>query len=215
MASFFDDAVSFGAKIAMYVIFMAVLLAIVRLLQRVFPQAALRQSNALHRLINLCVNKREVVTADDEASKAPTGAEAREPEETRFKKGLILAGCALGLQTSYLSWGLLQEALMTREYDGVRFTSSQWLVFGNRLLAFFVALVILRFVKQPPFTAPVYQFCYSSFSNVMSSFCQYEVSAAKTKHEPVARCRALFVARCLDAAHTRANSNEDEKTYIR
>jgi hypothetical protein len=174
MASFFDDAVSFGAKIAMYVIFMGVLLAIVRVLQRVFPQAALRQSNFLHRMINLCVNKREVVGPDDEASKSTTGTEPH-PEETRFKKGLILAGCAFGLQTSYLSWGLLQEALMTREYDGVRFTSSQWLVFGNRLLAFFVALVILKFVKQPPFTAPVYQFCYSSFSNVMSSFCQYEV----------------------------------------
>ena len=63
---------------------------------------------------------------------------------------------------------------MTKEYDGEKFTSSQFLVFSNRMVAMLVAIIIVKFFKQPPFIAPVYEFCYASFSNVMSSFCQYE-----------------------------------------
>ena len=176
MGSFVDDLIAFGSKVGLYVVFMGVLLSIVRILQRVFPQSSLRPSSVFHRLINMCVNKREVVSTDDEASASKDDGRSGPPEEeSRLKRGLLLAACALGLQVAYLTWGVLQESLMTKEYDGEKFTSSQFLVFSNRMVAMLVAIIIVKFFKQPPFIAPVYEFCYASFSNVMSSFCQYEV----------------------------------------
>ena len=50
-----------------------------------------------------------------------------------------LAWCVVGLQISYLTWGVLQERIMTREYDGETFNTSQFLVFINRILAFVIA----------------------------------------------------------------------------
>lgn len=177
-SSFIDDLISFASKVGLYVIFMGVLLSVVRILQRVFPQSALNQGNPLHRFIDMFVNKREVVAQGDEASASSKNSAGEVVEESRTKNALLLAGCALGLQVAYLTWGVLQESLMTREYDGEVFTSSQFLVFSNRMVAMLVAVVIVNTMAQPPFVAPVYQFCFASFSNVMSSFCQYEVRFA-------------------------------------
>jgi hypothetical protein len=171
--AFLDDLLSFGSKVGLYVLFMVVLIAVVRILQRLFPQDSLKRSNPLHRLIDCFVHKRESVA--QEAQAHPTADAAPKVEESRFVRGLLLAGSAIGLQAAYLTWGVLQEALMTHDYDGERFTSSQFLVFSNRALALCLAIGILCVVKSPPFIAPTYQFCYASFSNVMSSFCQYEV----------------------------------------
>ena len=63
---------------------------------------------------------------------------------------------------------------MTVEYDGERFTDSQFLVFVNRILALCVAGIYLRLTKQPRDRAPFYQYSYSSISNTLSSWCQYE-----------------------------------------
>ena len=63
---------------------------------------------------------------------------------------------------------------MTLEYDGERFTDSQFLVFINRILALLVAGVYLRLTSQPRDRAPFYQYSYSSISNTLSSWCQYE-----------------------------------------
>lgn len=91
--------------------------------------------------------------------------------------------CAGGLQLSYLTWGVLQERIVTQTYeeyqpDGsvtmVKFTNSQFLVFVNRALALVVASLIILFSRQPRHTAPLYKYSYSSFSNIMSSWCQYE-----------------------------------------
>jgi adenosine 3'-phospho 5'-phosphosulfate transporter B2 len=86
----------------------------------------------------------------------------------------------VGLQGSYLVWGVLQEQVMTRSYgtdaDGnaVYFKNSQFLVLVNRLLALLVACVIIKCTKQPPHTAPFVKYSFSSMSNVLSSWCQYE-----------------------------------------
>jgi len=187
MGTFVDDLLAFGAKVGLYVIFMGTFVTIVRILQRVFPQSVLNLANPLHRCINTCVNAREALD-HDEASATKTSAS--DVEETPLKRGIILAGCALGLQTAYLTWGVLQEALMTTEYDGEVFTSSQFLVFSNRMVAMFVAIIILNVVVQPPFLAPVYKFCFASFSNVMSSFCQYEVCCSPKCTAPRRRSSA-------------------------
>ena len=63
---------------------------------------------------------------------------------------------------------------MTMEYDGERFTDSQFLVFINRVLALVVAGLYLLMTHQPQQKAPFYKYSYSSISNTLSSWCQYE-----------------------------------------
>ncbi|KAI6659146.1 Adenosine 3'-phospho 5'-phosphosulfate transporter 1-like [Oopsacas minuta] len=85
-----------------------------------------------------------------------------------------LVWCVIGLQVSYLTWGVIQERIMTREYEGETFTNSQFLVFVNRILALFVAGGLLMFRPQKSPQAPLYQFSFTSISNTLSSWCQYE-----------------------------------------
>ena len=42
--------------------------------------------------------------------------------------------CFIGLQLSYIAWGITQEQLMTQEYSVGKFKSSAFCVFGNRFL---------------------------------------------------------------------------------
>ena len=84
-----------------------------------------------------------------------------------------------GLLTSYGLWGYLQEKIMTTSYEDslgnkAMYKNSQFLVFVNRILAFFIALLVILFSKQPRHKAPLYKYSYCSFSNIMSSWCQYE-----------------------------------------
>lgn len=89
--------------------------------------------------------------------------------------------CAAGLQASYLTWGVLQERVMTGSYgarsaeeQGERFQDSQFLVFMNRILALTVSGLWCVLFKQPRHGAPMYKYSFASLSNVMSSWCQYE-----------------------------------------
>jgi solute carrier family 35 (adenosine 3'-phospho 5'-phosphosulfate transporter), member B2 len=81
---------------------------------------------------------------------------------------------------SYLTWGVLQEKIMTREYLGIdgktksMFKDSQFLVFVNRFLALFIAIGYLLMKNQTRFRAPLFKFSYASFSNIMSAWLQYE-----------------------------------------
>ncbi|XP_047133559.2 adenosine 3'-phospho 5'-phosphosulfate transporter 1 [Hydra vulgaris] len=90
---------------------------------------------------------------------------------------LKLLICVLGLQGSYLTWGVLQEEVMTQKYgeppNDVRFQNSEFLVFMNRVLALVISAVYI-FVTGPNWKAPFYKFLYSSLSNICSSWCQYE-----------------------------------------
>ena len=111
--------------------------------------------------------------------KVPDGYQELSVGMTAFK----LTFCAAGLQGAYLTWGVVQERIMTREYDElledgtlqkVKFEDSQFLVFANRILALVVAAVYILIGGQPTHRAPLYKYSYSSFSNIMSSWCQYE-----------------------------------------
>ncbi|XP_022660492.1 adenosine 3'-phospho 5'-phosphosulfate transporter 1-like [Varroa destructor] len=104
-----------------------------------------------------------------------------EKQRTFIGKAFVLSFCFIGLQVSYLTWGVLQEKIMTQKYysnaseTGQSFNNSQFLVFVNRVLAFVLAAVYLVVApKQPPHTAPLYKYFYCSFSNVLSSWFQYE-----------------------------------------
>lgn len=112
-------------------------------------------------------------------------SESARPTRSLLSEAFVLAYCFLGLQVSYLTWGVLQEKIMTQKYytvmpsssledGGQRFGDSQFLVFVNRVLAFTLSGLYLLFTQQPRHLAPVYKYSYCSFSNIMSSWCQYE-----------------------------------------
>jgi adenosine 3'-phospho 5'-phosphosulfate transporter B2 len=86
--------------------------------------------------------------------------------------------CFLGLQVSYVLWGITQENLMTTEYKFGKFTSSSFCVFGNRFLALIVALCIVMYRQASAKTSmkdvPFYYYAPSSLSNTLSSWAQYE-----------------------------------------
>ena len=63
---------------------------------------------------------------------------------------------------------------MTQTYNGEHFKDSQFLVFINRILALMVAGLYLWCVPQPRHRAPFYKYSFSSISNTLSSWCQYE-----------------------------------------
>uniref|UniRef100_A0AAY4CAS7 Adenosine 3'-phospho 5'-phosphosulfate transporter 1 n=1 Tax=Denticeps clupeoides TaxID=299321 RepID=A0AAY4CAS7_9TELE len=115
----------------------------------------------------------------DEVSVAPrSDSESSSSSWQAFK----LIFCAAGLQASYLTWGVLQERVMTRSYGagpaeeegGERFKDSQFLVFMNRILALTVAGLWCVLFKQPRHGAPMYKYSFASLSNILSSWCQYE-----------------------------------------
>ncbi|EDV24054.1 uncharacterized protein TRIADDRAFT_27148, partial [Trichoplax adhaerens] len=82
--------------------------------------------------------------------------------------------CALGLQISFLLWGILQERVMTIDYDGRKFKNSQFLVFMNRAMSLLVSWSVIKYSRAKDDIAPMYKYSYASFSNIMSSWCQYE-----------------------------------------
>ncbi|XP_045616215.1 adenosine 3'-phospho 5'-phosphosulfate transporter 1 [Procambarus clarkii] len=133
-------------------------------------------SGVVSRLITSCVYGQsydKLMTTDVPSSKSAVG------ERSAATKCLQLCFCFIGLQASYLTWGVLQEKIMTKEYQNFRgsighFKDSQFLVFVNRILAFMLAAAYLGFTRQPRHTAPIYKYSYCSFSNIMSSWCQYE-----------------------------------------
>lgn len=95
---------------------------------------------------------------------------------TREKYGKLLF-CFIGLQVSYVLWGITQENLMTTTYSFGKFTSSAFCVFGNRFLALLVAFIIVAYKNQNLnvfFNVPFYHFAPASLSNTLSSWAQYE-----------------------------------------
>lgn len=115
---------------------------------------------------------------EDDVTTSKKSTEESSSQTTR-KQAALLTFCFFGLQGSYLTWGLLQERIMTYKYeekDGTseNFKNSQFLVFMNRILAFMFSIIILNVKQQSRHTAPLYKYSYSSFSNIMSSWCQYE-----------------------------------------
>ncbi|KAM9002568.1 adenosine 3'-phospho 5'-phosphosulfate transporter 1 [Sarcophilus harrisii] len=127
-------------------------------------------------VIRDCVFGNELKPSDE----PPAVTRPELAETTRTRQVLKLLFCAGGLQVSYLTWGVLQERVMTRNYGatdkmpGERFTDSQFLVLMNRVLALTVAGLCCVLCKQPRHGAPMYRYSFASLSNILSSWCQYE-----------------------------------------
>lgn len=144
----------------------------------------LADGGCLSKFVRLFVEGRpppfpDKVTADGGRGGHDTAAGSAH-EQSLARQGVLLCFCAGGLLTSYLIWGLLQERIMAYNYSETeskseRFTNSQFLVFMNRIFALCVSLLVIGIqrrvtVHQPP----LYKYSYGSFSNIISSWCQYE-----------------------------------------
>lgn len=121
--------------------------------------------------------QQDKLEAAEEGGPSPTP----KPAEPSFAMtAMKLLFCAAGLLTFYLTWGVLQERIMAFKYgatdqdEGENFKNSQFLVFVNRILALVVAVTIINIKKQPRHTGPAFKYSFSSFSNIMSSWFQYE-----------------------------------------
>lgn len=132
------------------------------------------EPSIIHYFVKLCFAEHEKSEAFQSASSS------RADKRAVAKECVLLSYCFFGLMGSYLTWGVLQEKIMTREYIGLDgltksfFKDSQFLVFANRFLALFIALGYLAFVRQTKQRAPLFKFSYASFSNIMSAWMQYE-----------------------------------------
>lgn len=132
------------------------------------------------KLIRLCFHGPDTVIGTEGGQTVLPPAQLLSPlPKTILSEAFLILFCFLGLQFSYLTWGVLQEKIMTQVYEdtnGVKthFKDSQFLVFVNRILALILSGLYLFFRKQPRHTAPLYKYMHCSFSNIMSSWCQYE-----------------------------------------
>lgn len=90
--------------------------------------------------------------------------------------------CFTGLQVSYLTWGYMQELIMTTTFDPTttapdgRFPSAAFCVFSNRFLAIIVAIIAVRIRHGAVLAnnvAPLVAFAPCALSNTMSSWSQY------------------------------------------
>jgi adenosine 3'-phospho 5'-phosphosulfate transporter B2 len=90
--------------------------------------------------------------------------------------------CFCGLQASYLTWGYMQELIMTTQFEPTDkvpsglFPSAAFCVFSNRFLAVIVAIIAVRIKHGSVFgnnIAPLWAFTPCALSNTMSSWSQY------------------------------------------
>lgn len=89
------------------------------------------------------------------------------PAKTDSRK-LSFVLCAIGLVLAFVVWGIAQERIMSIEYEGQRFEHPAVIIFLSRLTA---TILTEHFVKKQ--STPLFKFSIASFTNVISSTCQY------------------------------------------
>ena len=122
-----------------------------------------------------------------------------EASRSRRKTVISFLICFGGLQLSFLLWGLMQERIIKYTYalssssdahQAQRFKNSQFLVLTNRLAGLLLSLAIILIGNRNKMRIhsidsyrklvsyknwpPLFICCYSSLSNVLSSWFQYE-----------------------------------------
>ncbi len=116
-----------------------------------------------------------------------------EKPAVRTSKIISFIICFVGLQSSFLLWGLMQERIIKYDYVNEngslkKFKNSQFLVFSNRISGLILSFIIIGIVNtykrcqhysiykiaNTNNMAPLFVCSYSSLSNVVSSWFQYE-----------------------------------------
>jgi len=101
-------------------------------------------------------------------------------QESKTKNSVYrnLALCAIMLNVTFVSWGLLQERMLTRRYPritGEYFTYSYALVFTNRFWTLIMSgMLLIYFKPRTSRSTIIYEYSFPSISNMLSSWCQYE-----------------------------------------
>lgn len=99
-----------------------------------------------------------------------------------FRQAAKFAFAFTGLLVSYLTWGYMQELIMTTKFEPTqhspdgRFPSAAFCVFSNRFLAILVAMISVKLRHGSVFAnnvAPLHAFTPCALSNTMSSWSQY------------------------------------------
>lgn len=89
-----------------------------------------------------------------------------------------LAFCVIMLNVTFVTWGVLQERMLTRRYPrftGEFFTYSYALVFTTRFWTLIMSSFLMVYLKPRRSSSTViYEFSFPSISNMLSSWCQYE-----------------------------------------
>lgn len=92
-----------------------------------------------------------------------------------FKRLML---CSVMLIITFVTWGALQERILTRRYPrltGEYFTYSYALVFSNRLWTLVMsAMMLIHFKPRRSRSTVIYEYSFPSISNMLSSWCQYE-----------------------------------------
>jgi len=102
-------------------------------------------------------------------------------DQSHFSKVEVLKQlmfCSLMLNVTFVTWGLLQERMLTRRYPrytGEYFTYSYALVFSNRLWTLIMSGLLMLYIKpRSSRSTVIYEYSLPSISNMLSSWCQYE-----------------------------------------
>lgn len=105
------------------------------------------------------------------------------PNNPEFaKQAFKLCFAFSGMQGAYLSWGYLQELIMTTQYEPTesvpdgKFPSAVFCVFSNRFLCVIIGLIAVRMQHGAFFAnnkAPMIAYTPCSISNTISSWSQY------------------------------------------
>ena len=97
-----------------------------------------------------------------------------EPEGTKQEVIQRVFFCALGLVVSFSIWGVVQERILTQQYDNEFFTYSYGLVFLNRLGGLILSAYLMHFFKVQYINSALWEYSFPSVANMLSSWCQYE-----------------------------------------
>lgn len=101
-------------------------------------------------------------------------------QETMSRTDVLkrLAFCSLMLNITFVTWGVLQERMLTRRYPrttGEYFTYSYALVFTNRFWTLIMSGMLMLYLKpRRSKSTIIYEYSFPSISNMLSSWCQYE-----------------------------------------
>lgn len=102
-------------------------------------------------------------------------------EQQNTSKGEVLrrlAFCVIMLNVAFVTWGVLQERMLTRRYPrftGEFFTYSYALVFTTRFWTMIMSGFLMVYLKPRRSSSTIiYEYSFPSISNMLSSWCQYE-----------------------------------------
>jgi len=120
------------------------------------------------------------VSKDDDSSRnSDSNFLTFEPNNTS-KSGVMsrLAFCVIMLNVTFVTWGVLQERMLTRRYPrftGEFFTYSYALVFTTRFWTMIMSGFLMMYLKPRRSSSTIiYEYSFPSISNMLSSWCQYE-----------------------------------------